>query len=278
MSGPIVGKRRLRAELRRLRRERELTQDLVAAEMEWSLSKLIRIENGTVAISVSDLRSLLAYYRLHDTQLVDDLLELARAAKRRMWWDEYRAVLPGPLLSYVGFEAEAVFVGTFEPMQFPELMQTRRYSSATTAEHKAGDHEQRVEFRLRRQSELFEREAPSRFQALIDESVLRRLPLHDDEAVLVDQIEHAVEFAQRPYADVRIVPFNAGYHIGWEGAFTVLEFGADDGMLHKGGQLLEEPELITTHTEGLRALARMALPHEASIDLMRQVAAELKRG
>ena len=46
MSGPIVGKRRLRAELRRLRRERELTQDLVAAEMEWSLSKLIRIENG----------------------------------------------------------------------------------------------------------------------------------------------------------------------------------------------------------------------------------------
>jgi transcriptional regulator with XRE-family HTH domain len=278
MSGPIVGKRRLRAELRRLRRERELTQDLVAAEMEWSLSKLIRIENGTVAISVSDLRSLLAYYRLHDTQLVDELLELARAAKRRMWWDEYRAALPGPLLAYVGFEAEAVFVGTFEPMQFPELMQTRRYATATTAEQKAGDHEQRVEFRLRRQSELFEREEPARFQALIDESVLRRLPLHDDEAVLVDQIEHAAEFAQRPYADVRIVPFTAGHHLGWEGALTVLEFGADDGLLHKGGQLLEEPEVIAAHAEGLRRLAAQALPHEASIDLMRQVAAELKRG
>ncbi|GAB3870671.1 Scr1 family TA system antitoxin-like transcriptional regulator [Dactylosporangium cerinum] len=108
--------------------------------------------------------------------------------------------------------------------------------------------------------------------------MLRRLPLHDDDSVLVDQIEHAVEFAQRPYTDVRIVPFNAGHHVGWEGAFTVLEFGADDGILHKGGQLLEEPELITAYTEGLRALAGMALPHEASIDLMRQVAAELKRG
>src|SRR4051794_27719605 len=126
MSGPIVGKRRLRAELRRLRRERELTQDLVAAEMEWSLSKLIRIENGTVAISVSDLRSLLAYYRVHDPRTVDELLELARAAKRRMWWDEYRPTLSVQLVTYVGFEAEAARVGEWAPIMFPTVLPARR--------------------------------------------------------------------------------------------------------------------------------------------------------
>src|SRR5258705_878328 len=182
MSGPIVGKRRLRAELRRLRRERELTQDQVAAEMEWSLSKLIRIENGTVAISVSDLRSLLAYYQVHDTKMVDDLLELARAAKRRMWWDEYRASVPGQLLTYVGFEAEAVYIGEFAPMMFPALMQTRRYAAATSGVDDEVDSpvvERRVEFRMRRQEELLNRENPPRIQVMLDESALRRRPVHN---------------------------------------------------------------------------------------------------
>ncbi|GGM75765.1 DUF5753 domain-containing protein [Dactylosporangium sucinum] len=281
MSGPIVGKRRLRAELRRLRRERELTQDLVAAEMEWSLSKLIRIENGTVAISVSDLRSLLAYYRVHDSKMVDDLLELARAAKRRMWWDEYRASLPMQLLTYVGFEAEAVAVGEFAPVMFPALMQTRRYAAATSTvddEVESPVVERRVEFRMRRQEELLGREQPPSILTVLDESVLRRQPVPHDEALLVDQIEHAIEFAQRPYADVRIMPLNAGYHSGWDGDFTLLEFGADDAILYRQGLLVEEPEVVSSHREILRRISERALAHDASIDFMRQVAGELKRG
>src|SRR3569833_301709 len=130
MSGPTVGKRRLRAELRRLRTDRELTQELVATDMEWSLSKLIRIENGTVAISVSDLRSLLAYYAVHEQQRVDALLELARAAKRRMWWDEYRPYLQPSLLTFVGFESDATRIECFHPVLLPGLVQTEAYSRA----------------------------------------------------------------------------------------------------------------------------------------------------
>ncbi|GAA2346263.1 DUF5753 domain-containing protein [Dactylosporangium salmoneum] len=275
MSGPIVGKRRLRAELRRLRRERELTQDLVAAEMEWSLSKLIRIENGTVAISVSDLRSLLAYYRVHDPRTVDELLELARAAKRRMWWDEYRALLAGQQITYVGFEAEATSIGEFAPVMFPTLLQTRRYAHATS-DVESPLAERRVEFHARRQEELFGREEPPRVELFLDESVLRRGPVPGDEALLVDQLEHAIEFAQRPYADVRVIALNAGYHPGWEGDFTLLEFGADDGVLYRQQLLWEEPELIATYRRNLERLRERALPSEASADLMRQIAHELK--
>ncbi|MEV8514069.1 DUF5753 domain-containing protein [Dactylosporangium sp. NPDC051484] len=275
MSGPIVGKRRLRAELRRLRRERELTQDLVAAEMEWSLSKLIRIENGTVAISVSDLRSLLAYYRVHDPRTVDELLELARAAKRRMWWDEYRPMLLGQLITYVGFEAEATRIGEFSPIMFPTLLQTRRYAHATSdAESPLA--ERRIEFHMRRQEELFSREEPPHIQVILDESVLRRSPVPGDEALLVDQIEHTIEVAQRPYTEVRVVPLNAGYHAGWEGDFTLLEFGADDGVLYRQQLLWEEPELITTYRGILERLGQRALSQETTLDLLRQVAHDLK--
>ena len=45
---PTVQRRRLRAELRRARLDAGLTQEQVATAMDWSLSKLIRIENGTV--------------------------------------------------------------------------------------------------------------------------------------------------------------------------------------------------------------------------------------
>ncbi|WP_433215321.1 DUF5753 domain-containing protein [Dactylosporangium sp. CS-047395] len=277
MSGPIVGKRRLRAELRRLRRERELTQDLVAAEMEWSLSKLIRIENGTVAISVSDLRSLLAYYRVHDPRTVDELLELARAAKRRMWWDEYRPTLSAQLVTYVGFEAEAARVGEWAPIMFPTLLQTRRYAHATTdAESPAA--ERRVEFHLRRQEELFARSEPPRLQILLDESVLRRGPVPGDEALLVDQLEHTIEVAQRPYADIRVVPLSAGYHAGWDGDFTLLEFGADDGVLYRQHLLWEEPELVSAYRGVFEHLIQRALSQEATIDLLRQIANELKTG
>jgi transcriptional regulator with XRE-family HTH domain len=275
MSGPIVGKRRLRAELRRLRRERELTQDLVAAEMEWSLSKLIRIENGTVAISVSDLRSLLAYYRVHDPRTVDELLELARAAKRRMWWDEYRPMLVQQLITYVGFEAEATSIGEFSPIMFPTLLQTRRYAHATT-EGESAAAERRVEFHIRRQEELFNREDPPRMRMILDESVLRRGPVPGDDALLVDQLEHTIEFAQRPYTDVRVVPLNAGYHPGWEGDFTLLEFGADDGVLYRQQLLWEEPELIMQYRGSLERLAQRALSQEATLDLLRLVAGELK--
>ena len=47
---PVVQRRRLRTELRRARLDAQLTQEQVATAMDWSLSKLIRIENGTVGI------------------------------------------------------------------------------------------------------------------------------------------------------------------------------------------------------------------------------------
>ena len=44
--GPVVQSALLRGELIRLRREGGLTQEQVAAQLEWSPSKLIRVEGG----------------------------------------------------------------------------------------------------------------------------------------------------------------------------------------------------------------------------------------
>ena len=59
---PTVQRRRLRSELRQRREAAGLTQDQVASRMDWSVSKLVRIEAGAVGISTNDLRALLDLY------------------------------------------------------------------------------------------------------------------------------------------------------------------------------------------------------------------------
>jgi len=51
--------------------------------MDWSPSKMLRIETGSNGISVTDLRALLSYYNLKDKRRIEELIDLARAAKSR---------------------------------------------------------------------------------------------------------------------------------------------------------------------------------------------------
>src|SRR5215472_11588257 len=91
---PVVQRRRLRAALRRARDKAGLTQAQVAAEMNWSESKVIRIEGGSVGISTTDLKALLGCYQVDDPDRIDELVALARAARERSWWNQYRDVAP----------------------------------------------------------------------------------------------------------------------------------------------------------------------------------------
>jgi transcriptional regulator with XRE-family HTH domain len=284
LSGPTMGKRRLRAELRRLRVDRELTQDQVATDMEWSLSKLIRIENGTVAISVSDLRSLLAYYGVHDAQRVDALLDLARAAKRRMWWDEYRTDFSPALLTMVGFESEATRIECFHPILMPGLTQTEAYMRAMFAglgpELDPAEIDRRIEFRLRRRQELFQREDPPEFVAVLDESVLRRQPDGSVETMR-GQLAYLVELARQDFADIRVLPYTAGVHRGWDGNFTVMEFGGEDRVYYsqnnpQGDVLMwEEQAPVESFHRLLLSLTERAIGPEDSIKFIERVATEL---
>ena len=93
-TSPVVQRRRLRTELRRARLDAGLTQEQVATAMEWSLSKLIRIENGSVGISLNDLKAILSHYKITDEKRTAELIALSRGARARSWWSDYRDVPP----------------------------------------------------------------------------------------------------------------------------------------------------------------------------------------
>jgi transcriptional regulator with XRE-family HTH domain len=62
----MVRRRRLAAELRRLREAAQLTCDQVASLLECSASKISRIETGRVSVSPRDVRDLLRAYGVAD--------------------------------------------------------------------------------------------------------------------------------------------------------------------------------------------------------------------
>jgi transcriptional regulator with XRE-family HTH domain len=265
-----------------------MTQDQVAAEMDWSLSKLIRIEGGGVSISVSDLRSLLALYQVTDEDQVGELVSLARAARQRAWFTAYRDITSSQYVTFVGYEAAASAVRQFEPTLVPGQLQTEEYARAVTLEYAADRVDRLVEVRIRRQEVL---EEPRRqFFFILDEAVIRRqVGAPTNPGIMRRQLRSLVESARQPNITVEIVPFSAGVHPGMKGPFTLLEFpGDDEDVLYlenaRGGAsnpsvlvTAEDPEILV-HREAFERLREQSLGPKESAELISQVAESMTLG
>ena len=79
--GPVVQSALLRDELVHLRTKRGLTQQQVAAALEWSPSKLIRVEGGKSSITKVDLDALLTEYGVTSESHRERLQALNRRAR-----------------------------------------------------------------------------------------------------------------------------------------------------------------------------------------------------
>ena len=160
-----VHRRRLRAKLRKARADRGLPQREVAAAMDWSLSKLIRIESGSVGISSSDLKVLLQHYGIDDPSKIDELLALARAGRRDQtgWWAAYRGVTSQQYLTFLGYEAAASVIQTFQPLLIPGLLQEEEYARAVFRAFGVSAElvSKLVNLRMQRQSRLRESRVPT---------------------------------------------------------------------------------------------------------------------
>lgn len=215
-ASPLLQRRRLRTDLRTARLEKELTQEQVAKAMEWSLSKMNRIEKAKTGISTNDLKVLLPLYGITDKKRTQELLDLARAARQPGWWRQYSDVAPGRLLELIDFESAASAVHQFETTVVPGILQTEEYASAILQEFHGGnmpDENVRklVELRTARRDLLVGAEAP-KFSFVLDESVIHRVV--GNPAVTSKQFRDLVSTAELPSVTIQIVPFTAGLHPG----------------------------------------------------------------
>jgi transcriptional regulator with XRE-family HTH domain len=281
-TSPVVQRRRLRTELRRARLDTGLTQEQVAAAMDWSLSKLIRIENGTVGISLNDLKAILAHYKITDEGRTAELIALSRGARERSWWNDYRDIAPR-LIQLIEYESASFIIRNFQPLLIPGLLQTEEYATTTLrslrSQPAARDVSTDVELRMKRQRLLRQQEMPLMF-FIIDEAAVRRLVGGQD--AMRRQIQRLLDESDKPTVTIEIVPFSAGAHPGMQGPFMLFEFpdAADDDALYLEGPSesrwnRDDPEEISSFRERFEVLRELSLGPKGSVDLLHRLLEEL---
>jgi transcriptional regulator with XRE-family HTH domain len=277
---PAVQRRRLRAELRRARLEAGLTQEQVAKAMDWSLSKLIRIENGaTAGISTNDLKAILLHYGITDEAHTAEFLALARASRERSWWSAYREIAPARLIQLIEYEEAANISRNFQSLVVPGMLQTAEYARASIVQLAPGmpptQVHPRVEIRMKRQELLTRPEVPLMF-FIMDEAVVRRLVGGKD--VMRQQLQRMIDVAEMSQVTIEVIPFSAGVLPGMQAPFVIYEFPdvADDDVLYQenpSGDLLsrDDPEETLSFRESFERLREASLGPDGTVEFLREL-------
>jgi transcriptional regulator with XRE-family HTH domain len=235
-SGPVGPRRRLGAELRRLRTSTGLHLDQVAEQLRCSTSKISRLETGKGIPKIADVRTLMRIYGVGSDTERDMLLRLVQESRTEGWWESYtdgvapeRFFLDAPG-RHAALESDAVALRSFDFGTLHGLLQTADYTRALLRaqlpHHSAQEIGQLVELRQRRQERL-SGEAPLRVTAVVDESVLFRVVGGPE--VMAAQLRHLLDLAELAHVVVRVLPFAAGVRRSHLGHFMLLEIPDDLG-------------------------------------------------
>jgi uncharacterized protein DUF5753/helix-turn-helix protein len=263
-----------------------MTQEQAASALEWSPSKLIRVEGGRSSITKVDLEALLTLYGVSSPEERERLVSLNRSARDRGWWDSYRSYgLDDKYFAYVGYEAGASVISQSLNTVVPGLLQTREYAVVLTENSvDAGDLVRPVvDIRMQRQLELAKRAAPPRQHYVLDEAVIRRhVGIKKNPAIMPNQLRYMADRAERDdLVTVRVIPFTAGA-LGRYGPFTLLEFDGDlPALLYLDAagiaisMIVGNDPAVGEYAEAFAALLEDALSTEQSLEFIRAVADEM---
>lgn len=250
--------------------------DHVAERLQFSPSKVSRLENGLRGVSTRDINDLCDLYDVRGRER-QQLVDLAAEGKQRAWWQSRDL----PYSNYVGLEAAAASIRDVGLGVVPGLLQTPAYARAVlSAVHprlEADVVEQRVTNRIERQR-LLAAADPPQFTAVIDEAVLHRLA--DNRDVMRAQLKHLVAVSEQPQIDIRVLPFNVGI-LPVTNKFIILSF-ADSSVpgvvfveVHTGDVYLGPDEGLAAYEEAFSAMADMASTPAESRRLIATIASQM---
>jgi transcriptional regulator with XRE-family HTH domain len=255
----------LSTELKQLREQAKLTQQRVAERLDWSQSKVIRIEQGTVRVQVTDLMALLNLYEVTDQATVELLTQRARDSKR-LPFTEYRNAISPETLQYFQLEVGASIIRHVALNVVPGTMQTDAYARAIFKAYEVPSAQaDRLLDSRRERRKMLDRAKPPEIFVLIDEAALRRAV--GGPGVMAEQIDHLLQLSTRQHITLQVLPFAVGAHAALRRSFTHLEFSTLDApgaiyIENSLGDMLFEDNPAVTQTYRLRFqdLERLASP------------------
>jgi transcriptional regulator with XRE-family HTH domain len=279
-AGPTVARMVVGAHLRRLREAAQVTRERAAEAIRSSDSKISRLELGRTGFKLRDVTDLLALYGVSDENECATLLAMARQANTQGWWHAYSDVIPGWLDPYLGLEAAASVIRSYEAHFVPGLLQTRHYARALIRsgldDLSEAEVDRRVSLRMRRQR-LLHHPVPPRLWAVIDEAALRR-PI-GGAATMRAQLRHLIETAELPHVTIQVLPFSVG-SVPVGVPITLLRFpeGELPDVVYAeqlaGALYLDKPADTELYRHILNRLGTAAAPQQATAVILGRILEE----
>jgi transcriptional regulator with XRE-family HTH domain len=276
-ASPTIRRRELGALLKALRTEKGWTVEHVAERLEFSASKVSRLETGQRGASARDIRDICDLYGV-DGHRRQQLIDLAAAGKQQAWWQSRDIYYS----HYVGLEAAAASISDFGLGVVPGLLQTADYARAVLRSTRPALAEnvveERVASRLRRQRLLTSDDAPH-FQAVIDEAVLHRIAVNRN--VMLAQLEWLIDVSGFSGVDIRVLPYTSGLLPSSINKFILLTFAEAPVpeivfIEHLTGDLyLDRPEDVAAYEQTFSLMREIAATPDRTRDIIRSVASAL---
>ncbi|MBB6172412.1 transcriptional regulator with XRE-family HTH domain [Nocardiopsis mwathae] len=267
---PTVRRRRLSAELKRLREESKLTAEQVGDRLGWSRGRLTNMElNKWKRPDPVIVRALANLYGCSE-DVTEALVTLARQSREKGWWTRYDDVLTD---AYVGFEAEAAVISTYQSMVVHGLLQTPEYAaaSARAGQSRSPQVIDRIVQARKERQEILDRDDAPKLWCVLDEAVFLR-PAGSKE-VMSDQIRSLLEIVEREdHIKIQLLPLDQGLHQGTAGSFTILDFPEpmDPSIVYievrTDGLYLDEPDEVEVHREAWDDIRMKAMHPDASAE------------
>ncbi|HEY1919771.1 MAG TPA: helix-turn-helix transcriptional regulator [Streptosporangiaceae bacterium] len=275
-----VRRRLLGAGLRRLREQAGYTLDDASRVLECDRSKISRIETGQRGVRPKELRELLAEYGVPEDRR-NALAAIARQAHQAGWRQSYDHVLDDAYQDFIGLEATAAAIWTYEAQLITGLLQTQAYAQAiadaSLVNETQEEHEQFVQVRLTRQQVLSRDDEPLQFWAILSEGALRQMVGGRD--VMRSQLAHLIEISHsQPNVNLQVLPYTAGAHAATSGPFVIMKFpdAPDLSVVYlegqTGGIYLESTEQVARYTIVFDHLRASALSTSATLRFIEEVA------
>lgn len=284
-SGPIVHRRQVGAELRRLRETAGIRIEDVAKHLGCSQTRVSRIETarGTAVPKAADVQGMCALYGVTDERQIQMILDMLANSQKPGWWETFEDVLPSGLEVYVGLESDARTERAWEPLLVHGLLQTPDYAKAILnawPTNRPYDIDALVQVRTERQKLLTRDPTPLELWAVLDEGTVRR-PVGGP-SVMQAQLRHLIALAEQPNITIQVLPIAKGSHPGLDGAFSILDFenDADTPVVYvespAGNLYLEKVRDVRRFVNTFDLLRATALDPDESTALLDRAAKEMR--
>ncbi|PZF88782.1 helix-turn-helix domain-containing protein [Micromonospora deserti] len=253
----------VRAQLRRLRLNAELSQEEFGKLVHFSGSQVSAVELGQRPLDRFFLKR--ADEVLKTGGLLTSLLKMAERAGQPSWFRPWLEA-----------ERDAQQLRCYHPTLVPGLLQTENYARTVIRADgmlSDGEVEKRLAVRMDRQSILVQPQPPQ-LVAVLEEYVLRRAD-ESFRGLMIQQIAHLIECAEQTHISVHVIPAEISIHVGLAGPFTLAR-GGDGGWVghlenQLGGATIDNDEEVATLLTRWESIRSEGLPHRQSVELMKEV-------